>query len=113
VRTDITTFDEAVEYSVDLIGKEFEKAIALTNAILENPGDYTGPQAAVSAIKMAGYRLKIGQAAQHWKNKCVGGSNRQDKLIKDALMCMYDSLVEVINTLKLTARHEHEMTKGQ
>jgi hypothetical protein len=107
----ITTFDDAIEYILDLIGSEFEKAINLTNKILENPSDYTGPQAAMSAIKMAGYRMKIGVAAQLWKQRSTNTKKPQDRLIKDALMVMYDGLSEVINTLKLVARHEHELTR--
>jgi hypothetical protein len=107
----INTFDEAVEYLIDMIGSEFEKSLRMANTIIENPGDFTGPQAAVTAIKLANQRYKIGMAAQYWKNKSVGSSNRQDKLVKDALMTAYDALVEVINTLKLVARHEHELVR--
>lgn len=111
MNTTIEDPDQALEYITSLIGEDFEKALGLSAAILANPSDYTGPQAAMTAIKMAGYRYRIGILAQYWKNKCVGGSNRQDKLVKDALMCAYDGLVEVINTLKLTARHEHDLSQ--
>lgn len=107
----IDTFDGAVEYLMDMIGDEFEKTLQTANSIVADPSDYTGPQAAITAIKLATQRYKIGVAAQYWKNKSVGSSNRQDKLIKDALMTAYDALVEVINTLKLVARHEHELVK--
>jgi hypothetical protein len=111
MRIDIETFEDAVDYLIDEIGAEYGKALALSNKILEDPQAYSGPQAAIAAIRLANFRYKIGQAAQYWKNKSVGGTNRVDKLKKDALMASYDGLVEVINTLKLVARHEHEQSQ--
>jgi hypothetical protein len=107
----IDTFEGAVEYLTSMIGDDFEKALQTANSIIADPSQYTGPLAAITAIKLANQRYKIGMAAQYWKNKSVGSANRQDKLIKDALMTAYDALVEVINTLKLVARHEHELVK--
>lgn len=109
MRLDINTFEEAVEYLTDMIGDQFEKSLRTANSIIDDPSSYTGPKAAVTAVQLSVQRYKIGEAAQYWKNKSVGSSNRQDKLIKDALMTAYDALVEVINTLKLVARHEHEL----
>lgn len=108
----IETFDDALEYTMDLIGAEFDKALQLSNAIIAKPSDYTGPQAAMSAIKMSTYRYKIGLAAQYWKIKSSQTKKLQDRLVKDSLMCAYDGLSEVINTLKITARHDHELVKG-
>lgn len=102
----IDTFDDAIEYVVDMIGSEFQKSLEQANVILDNPGDFTGPQAAITAIRLANQRYKIGIAAQYWKNKSVGSQKRQDKLVKDALMTAYSGLEEVINTLKLTARSD-------
>lgn len=107
----IETFEDAVEYIEGMIGKDFEKTMDLVSAILENPSNYTGPQAAVAAIKVSGYRTRLGLQAQHWKLKSAKTKKSQDRLVKDALMVLYDALTEVINTLKLTARHEHELVK--
>lgn len=108
---EIKTPEDAIEYIVGLIGADFEKALGLSTKILETPTDYTGPQAAMAAIKMSNYRFKIGQAAQYWKIKSAQSKNLQDRLIKDSLMAAYDALQEVINTLKLVARHEHELVR--
>lgn len=105
----LETFDEAVEYVMDMIGSNFEKALSLGNAILEDPSSYTGPQAAITAIKLANHRYKIGIAAQYWKLKSAQTKSLQDRLIKDCLMATFSGLEEVINTLKIVARHEHEL----
>jgi len=105
----IETFDDAIEYVMDLIGSEFEKSLGLANSILENPSDYTGPQAAITAIKLSTHRYKIGIAAQYWKIKSAQTKTLPDRLVKDCLMSAFTGLEEVINTLKIVARHEHEL----
>jgi hypothetical protein len=105
----IESFDDALDYVVEMVGAEFERSIALANSILEEPSKFTGPQAAITAIKLANQRYKIGVAAQYWKIKSAQTKKLDDRLIKDALMVAYDALTEMINTLKLTARHEHEL----
>lgn len=110
---DLTSFDDVIEYTMDMIGSNFEQALMLANAIIDDPASYTGPQAAMAAIKMATYRLKIGQAAQYWKIKSAKTKKLQDRLVKDSLMTAYDGILEIINTLKITARHDHELVKNQ
>lgn len=100
----IESFDQAVEYAMELIGSEFEKSLQLCNSILADPADYTGPQAAIAAQKLAVHRYKIGVAAQHWKIEAAKTKKMSDRLIKDSLMVAFTALEEVINTLKLTAR---------
>lgn len=103
---EIETFDQAIDYAMDLIGSEFEKSLRLCNSILDDPGSYTGPQAAMAAQKLAVHRYKIGVAAQHWKIEATKTKKLSDRLIKDSLMVAFTALEEVINTLKLTARSD-------
>lgn len=110
---EVKTFDEAVEYISDLIGSDFDKAIQQTNAIIADPSGHTGPQAVVTAAKLAAYRVKVGIVAQQWKQTSTNTKKPQDRLIKDALMCLYDGLLELINCLKAVARNEREvLTNG-
>ena len=109
----IESFEEAIDYAVEMVGSDFEKAVSLTAAIIANPEQYTGPQATISAVKMATYRSRIGLAAQYWKIKSAQTKRLDDRLIKDSLMVMYDSLLEVINVLKITGKHEHEIVHGR
>lgn len=109
----INDFDDAKAYVRDMIGSDFAKAMALAEDMIENPDKYTGIKAGAKAQLLATYRYEIGIVAQYWKNKAVGSSNRQDKLIKDCLMTAYDGLVEMINTLKLTARQEHSLAESR
>lgn len=111
INWDIQTFDDAVEYIADMIGSDFYKAYALANAILENPSEYTGIQANVTAIKLSVIRYKVGLASQLWKKRSTHTKRMQDSLIKDALMATYAGLEEVINTLKLSARQDIDLTK--
>lgn len=108
---EIETFDEAVEYIIDSLDEKFGKTLELVNVILANPDQYTGPQAAFAAIKVAGYRTFLGLEGQHWKLRSSQTKKLQDRLVKDALLVMYDGLLEVINCLKLVARQEHELVK--
>ena len=109
---EITTFEQACEYLFDIV-PGLERTMQLTNEILANPADYAGPQAAMCAIKLSTHRYKIGVEAQHWKIKSAQTKKLGDRLVKDALMASYDGLLEVINSLKITARHDHELTRGQ
>ena len=109
---DIDNYEDAIDYTVSEIGEEFEEALKIANAIIANPGDYTGPQAAVTAIKLSAYRYKIGVAGAYWQHKSVGNPNRTVKMKKDALKISYDALQEIINTLKLTARHDHQLAQN-
>lgn len=102
----IESFDQAVEYAMDLIGSDFEKSLRLANTILDDPSQYTGPQAGMAAQKLAIHRYKIGVAAQHWKIEAAKTKKMSDRLIKDSLMVAFTALEEVINTLKLTARSD-------
>lgn len=108
----IETFEQACEYIYEIV-PGFEKTMNLVSLILEDPTNYTGQQAAIAAIKLSGYRFKFGVEAQHWKLRSAQTKRLTDRLIKDALMSAYDGLVEPINTLKIVARHEHDLTKGQ
>lgn len=113
IKLDIETFDDAIDYTIELIGADYEKAIKLANSILEDPNSFmTGPAAAITAIKLAIYRQKIGSAAQYWKIKSSNTKKLDDRLVKDSLIVMFTSLEEVINTLKIVARHDHEMVRN-
>lgn len=105
----ITTFDEAVDYMIDLIGSDFKKALTLASHILEDPHSYSGPQATMAAMKLAVHRTRIGVAVQHWKQESARTKKPHDRLIKDSLMVMYDSLLEMINTLKAHSKYEREV----
>lgn len=105
----IKDFDGAMEYISEMIGSDFDRAIRLTNAIIENPTGYTGPQASMAAIKLAAYRVKIGEVAQSYKQISTATKKPTDRLIKDALLCLYDGLLELINCLKAAARNEREV----
>lgn len=109
---EIDNFDDAVDYVVSMIGSEFEQSYRLANAIIANPGDYTGPQAGITAQKLAAQRYKIGLAAQYWKQKGGTGAKPHDRMIKNALHLAYQALEEVINTLKLTARQDTSLAHG-
>ncbi len=106
----IQTFEDACEYIFTIV-EGLEKTMNLVNRILDDPDQYTGPQAAMAAIKLSGYRYKIGQEAQHWKLRSAQTKKLSDRLVKDSLMSAYEGLGEVINTLKITARHDHELVK--
>jgi hypothetical protein len=108
----IETFEDACDYLFEII-PDFEKAMFSVNEILADPTGYNGPRAAMAAIKISALRFKIGAEAQHWKLRSAQTKRLSDRLIKDSLMSAYDGLAEVINTLKITARHDHELTKGQ
>ncbi len=108
----IETFEAACEYIYEIV-PGLEKTMNLVSNILENPTDYAGIQAAMAAIKLSGWRFKMGVEAQHWKLRSAQTKKLSDRLVKDALMSAYDGLGEVINTLKIIARHDHDLTKDQ
>src|ERR1044072_137662 len=91
---EIKTFDESIEFCADFIGSDFRKSVERAMAIAEDPNHFTGPVAAVEARRLAAYRVNIGIVAQEWKLKSANTKKPQDRLIKDALMCLYDSLLE-------------------
>lgn len=105
----IKTFDEAIEYVADFIGSDFRKSIDRAMLIADDPNHFTGPVAAVEARRLAAYRVSIGIAAQEWKLKSANSKRPQDRLVKDALMCLYDSLLELINCLKVGVRMERDI----
>lgn len=108
----IESFQDSVDYIVDSIGAEFEKAVLLAQAIAEKPGDYTGPQAAVTALRLAAHRTKIGLAMEYQKRKATETKKPHDRLKNDALHILYDSLLELINCLKVAVRTERDMING-
>jgi hypothetical protein len=108
-RWDIHNFDEAVEYAADMVGSQFKKAVYLAQEIAETPEQFTGPQAAMAAMKLAAYRTRISAAAQYWKMQYTQTKKPHDRLIKDSMLCMYDSLQELINCLKLVSRMEKDI----
>lgn len=112
LKTDFENYDDVIDYVTDLVNStNFTRTLELAQAILDEPDQYTGPQAAVTAIKLATHRLKIGIAAQQAKITSAQTKKLEDRLSKDALMVAYDAMGEIINTLKLTARHDHELAK--
>lgn len=101
-------------FTVDEIAKvlgedadEFIACMRLVDAIIENPGVYTGVKAGLEASRLAAYRTRIGAKAQMYKSAAVGNADLRKR--KDVLMTMYDSLLENINTLKGLARYEREV----
>ena len=108
---DIKPFADACEY-VFVITTELERLMHLVNQILDDPGAHSSAQANVAAIQLAANRYKIGQKAQFFKIKSAQTKQVRDRLTKDALMAAYDGLLEVINTLKLAARHDSEQVRG-
>lgn len=108
----LTEFEEIVEYVAEMVGSDFMKVINLANDFLENPSEYTGVQAAMLASKISFYRTRIGVMGSYMKYKSSQTKKPSDRMTKDALLTIYDALVENINTLKLLARHEKEMVYG-
>lgn len=109
---EIDNFDDAVDYVVSMIGSEFEQTLRMANAIIDDPGQYSGPQASAAALKLSAQRYKIGLAAQFWKVRGGGSASNVDKMIKNALHLAYQALEEVINTLKITAKQDHSLAQG-
>ncbi len=103
------SWQDVIDTVAETVGDGFLKVIALTQKILDNPEEYTGPQAAMAAIKLAAYRTQIGVVGQYYKLKSANTKIPHDRLIKDALLAMFTSLEEQINTLKLVARHDREI----
>jgi hypothetical protein len=108
---DIKTFEDACDY-VFAMSPEMEKTMRTVQGILANPEDYTGAQAAKCALQLSSFRYKIGQQAQHYKIHSAQTKRLSDRLTKDALMAAYDGLLEVINTLKITARYESDVLRN-
>lgn len=108
---DISNFDDAIDYVVSMVGSDFEETMKIANDIIENPENYTGPKAAATAQMLAAHRYKIGVAAQYWKGKAAikDGGTKQDQMIKNALHLGWEAIEEVINTLKITARYDHQL----
>src|ERR1051325_11525661 len=90
-------FDEVLDYIADAIGSDFAKSVNLAQDMIDNPTDYSGPQASLAAIKLAAYRTKIGVVVQYYKQKSTETKKPSDRLTKDALMVIYDALQELIN----------------
>lgn len=110
-RYEIKTFEDACDY-VFSMSPEMEKTMNKVQGILANPEDYTGAVAANCALQLSSFRYKIGQQAQHYKILSAQTKKLSDRLTKDALMAAYDGLLEVINTLKITARYEHDVVRN-
>lgn len=89
--------------------EEFIAVMRVVSDIIENPHDYTGIRAGIEATKLAAYRTKIGMKAQMYKSASVGSQNAHLRPRKDVLMCLYEALLENINTLKGLAKYEREV----
>ena len=107
------SFEDTVEYVRDYVGGDFEKTHDMALQILDDPHQSTGPQALRCAIKLATYRYRIGTAAQAMKIVSAQTKSLDDRLKKDALLMAYDGLFEIINVLKLCARHDHGLTEAR
>lgn len=110
---EIETMDEAVDYAIGLIGTEFEKTLQTANSINENPQDYSGSQAAMTAAKLAAWRYKIGIQAEYWKIKAAQTKRLDHRYVKSSLVVAYGALEEIINTLKLNARQDIQIATSR
>jgi hypothetical protein len=63
----LSDFDEVVEYVADLVGSDFKRAVLVAQDITENPSEYSGVQASMTAIKLASYRVRIGVEGSYYK----------------------------------------------
>jgi len=108
-----TDFQDVIDYVAGQIGDQFKNAVLLAQAIVEDPGSFTGPQAASSALKLSVYRLLIGTNAEYYKIRATKTQKYTDRLTKGALIVMYDALEEVINCLKLMSRLEASALNGK
>lgn len=102
------------EFTVDEIAsalgrdsEEFLNCMAVVEAIIDNPAQYTGVKAGIEATRLAALRTKIGAKAQMYKSAAVGNADLRKR--KDVLMTMYDALLENINTLKGMAKYERDI----
>lgn len=102
----LSDFDEIVEYVAGGVGDTFIRVVTIAQDIIDNPTEYHGQQASMTAVKLAAYRTKIGTLASYYKIKTPETKRPSDRLTKDALLTMYNSLEELINTLKIQARQE-------
>lgn len=101
-----------VEQIANALGDDAEEFVAcmkMVEAIIANPGDYMGIRAGLEAARLAAYRTKIGMKAQMYKSASVGSQNAHLRPRKDVLMCLYEALLENINTLKGLAKYEREV----
>ena len=89
--------------------EQFAKAMEIVEDIIENTYKYTGRHATNAGLKLAAIRTKILQYAQYYKSSSKSPTQR---LRKDLLHAMATGLEENINTLKLAAKHDLELTKG-
>lgn len=101
-------FEEIIEYVAEQVGGDFKKAVSLANDMLENPSSYTGFEASMAARRLAAYRVKLGIEGSYLKLKTPQTKRPLDRLTKDAVLVMYDSLLELINCLKAQAKYEKE-----
>lgn len=98
------------EEIAEVLGKdaeEFLSCMVVVEAIIADPKPYMGLRAGVEAVRLAALRTKIGAKAQLYKSNAVGNPDLRKR--KDVLMCMYDALLENIQTLKLTAKFGQEI----
>lgn len=107
------SFQDVLDYTAGQIGGEFEKSILIAQDIIDNPTNYSGPQAASTALKLATYRLLVGTNAEYFKLRTQKTQKFSDKLTKGALIVMYDALEELINCLKLVSRLEAGALNGR
>lgn len=106
---EIDTFDDAIDYVISMIGSNFERSLQIAEAVLENPGDYTGRQAATAAVQLSVHRYKIGVAAQYWKKRSTASKRDIDRMVKDALMLSYDATKDIVDALKKVSTLDNEL----
>lgn len=110
---EIDNFDDAVDYVISMIGSDFERSLKIAEAVLEDPGHYTGRQAARAAVELSAHRYKIGVAAQFWKKRSVQTKKDTDRMVKDALMMAYDAIKDVVDALKKVSTLDYELANAQ
>lgn len=109
---EITNFDEAIDYVISMIGSDFERSLKIAEAVLENPGDYTGRQASRAAVELSAHRYKIGVAAQYWKKRSTSSKRDVDRMVKDALMVSYDAIKDIVDALKKVSTLDFELANA-
>ena len=100
---------DALDYIASLMGREFERAVNLTNKIIEDPTHYTGIQALGAAQRLSNFRFKIGAEAEKYKQLAQKSPTPPNKLIKGTLIMAYNAIEEMIMTLKALGRYEKDV----
>ena len=97
---------EAVVAELCIAVPELREIWNFIEGLILDPERFNGPRASVEATRLAALRVKIGLMKVAAKQN-PGGS----RVIKDGGFDLYDSLLELINTLKAMAKYDAEAAR--